>query len=80
MKNQFIPLCLMMFSLLYASDEDRSSRENSESAKDAHENGEGRAVDCGCCDWQSRDRDNNLPDNESNYNEGLHTPSWDRKD
>ena len=79
MKKLLISL-LSLHGLLAATDDDRASSDNANSAKEANESGAGKGVDCGSCDWQSRDRDNNLPDNESSCNEGLHTPSWDRKD
>jgi hypothetical protein len=79
MKLKFIPMCLVASASLLAADDDRASLDNADNARDSNDNGSGRGVDCGCCDWQSRDRDNNQPSNE-NCNDGLHTPSWDRKD
>jgi len=76
-------LCIAGVSLHqfgFAADDDRNSRENADSAKDSHETGSGRSIDCGGCDWNNRDKDNNLPNNEQSSNEGLHTPSWDRRD
>ena len=63
MKNLLIS-CLILTSPIFASDDDHASRDNADAARDAHENGSGRAVDCGTCDWGSRDKDDHLPGND----------------
>ena len=69
---------LMLTTPMFGADDDRASRDNADAARDAHENGSGRAVDCGTCDWGSRDKDDHLPGNDRGC--GTIPTSQDSKD
>ncbi len=79
MKLKFIPMCLVASASLLAADDDRASHDNADNARDSNDNGTGRGVDCGCCDWQSRDRDGNQPGND-NEERGTIPMCGDSKD
>lgn len=79
---RFIFLFLIGISLYHldlSADDDRASRDNADNARDSNDNGTGRGVDCGCCDWQSRDRDGNQPGND-NEERGTIPMCGDSKD